>query len=122
SMSHYGRCDSPQLFFPAGALYHAGAMEVSQRDNRDEHLSRISTLWTMVRQAHAAVPDTRAQAHQRLLERYQGAVYAYLRGAVCTEAIADDLFQEFALRVVRGDFSRAKPEKGRFRDYLRTSL
>jgi RNA polymerase sigma-70 factor (ECF subfamily) len=35
---------------------------------------------------------------------------------------ADELFQEFALQFVRGDFHRANPERGRFRDYVKTSL
>jgi RNA polymerase sigma-70 factor (ECF subfamily) len=35
---------------------------------------------------------------------------------------AEDLAQEFALRFLRGDFGKADPSRGRFRDYLRTSL
>jgi hypothetical protein len=35
---------------------------------------------------------------------------------------AEELTQEFALRFLRGDFRRAQPEKGRFRNYLKTSL
>jgi RNA polymerase sigma-70 factor (ECF subfamily) len=35
---------------------------------------------------------------------------------------ADELCQEFSLRLVRGDFRNANPEKGRFRDLLKTSL
>src|SRR5262249_5718532 len=33
-----------------------------------------------------------------------------------------ELFQEFGLRLVRGDFRRADPERGRFRDYVKTTL
>jgi RNA polymerase sigma-70 factor (ECF subfamily) len=36
--------------------------------------------------------------------------------------VADDLFQEFALRLVRGAFKQADPKRCRFRDYLRSSL
>jgi RNA polymerase sigma-70 factor (ECF subfamily) len=36
--------------------------------------------------------------------------------------VADDLAQDFALRLVRGDFRRADPGHGRFRDFLKTSL
>ena len=97
-------------------------MELSREAHRDQRLSRISTLWTMVRQAHTTLPDARSQAHGKLLERYQGAVHAYLLGAVRNPEVADELFQEFALRVVRGDFARANPDKGRFRDYVRTAL
>src|SRR5262249_5868834 len=35
---------------------------------------------------------------------------------------AEELAQEFALRFLRGDFRRASPQKGRFRNYLRTVL
>lgn len=32
------------------------------------------------------------------------------------------MYQEFALRLVRGDFHNARPDRGRFRDFLRTCL
>jgi RNA polymerase sigma-70 factor (ECF subfamily) len=32
------------------------------------------------------------------------------------------LFQEFALRFLRGDFRNANPERGRFRDFVKTAL
>jgi RNA polymerase sigma-70 factor (ECF subfamily) len=57
-----------------------------------------------------------------LLQRYGGAVHNYLLGALRDSTLTDDLFQEFTLRFLRGDFRRASPERGRFRDYLRTAL
>jgi RNA polymerase sigma-70 factor (ECF subfamily) len=33
-----------------------------------------------------------------------------------------DLFQQFALKFLRGDFRRADPERGRFRDYIKVTL
>jgi RNA polymerase sigma-70 factor (ECF subfamily) len=89
--------------------------ELSQR------LSRISTLWTMVFQAHGE-PAAAAAAQRVLVQRYSGAVYRYLLGAVRDPDVAADLSQEFALRFVRGDYHRADPDKGRFRDYLKTAL
>ena len=38
------------------------------------------------------------------------------------EQLAEELFQEFALRMLRGDFRRAEPLRGRFRDYLKTVI
>ena len=61
-------------------------------------------------------------AQHALMQRYCGTVYRYLLGAVRDEAVAEELFQEFALRFLRGDFRRADPAKGRFRDYLKTAL
>jgi RNA polymerase sigma-70 factor (ECF subfamily) len=88
----------------------------------DERLSRIQTLWTMVQQAHGPEADEASAAQSRLVQRYSGAVHSYLLGAVRDPEAADELFQEFALRVVRGDFGRADPGRGRFRDYLRKAL
>jgi RNA polymerase sigma-70 factor (ECF subfamily) len=90
--------------------------ELSQR------LSRISTMWTMVFQAHSEGADAVTAAQQVLMQRYSGAVYRYLLGAVRDPDVAADLSQEFALRFVRGDYRRADPAKGRFRDYLKTAL
>jgi RNA polymerase sigma-70 factor (ECF subfamily) len=92
------------------------------RDNLNERLSRISTVWTMIFQAHAGPEDVAARAQQALMQRYSGAAYRYLLGALRDPDAAADLCQEFALRFVRGDFRRADPERGRFRDYLKTAL
>jgi RNA polymerase sigma-70 factor (ECF subfamily) len=54
--------------------------------------------------------------------RYSGAAYRYLLGAVRDPDVASDLCQEFAVRFLRGDFRRADPGKGRFRDYLKRAL
>jgi RNA polymerase sigma-70 factor (ECF subfamily) len=91
-------------------------------ESLDKHLSRISTLWTEVLRAHADPADAAAAARGRLLERYGGAVSRYLLGAVRDPDAADELAQEFALRLVRGDFRRADPQRGRFRDYLKAAL
>ncbi len=92
------------------------------RASLDQRLSRISTKWTLLFQAHAEGADAAAAAQRALLQRYGGAVYRYLLGAVRDADLASDLAQEFALRVVRGDFRRADPHRGRFRDYLKTAL
>jgi RNA polymerase sigma-70 factor (ECF subfamily) len=87
----------------------------------EERLSRISTVWTLVRQAHGSAGGD-ADAKVVLMDHYQGAVYRYLCGSVRDLDAADDLFQEFALRLVRGAFRNAHPERGRFRDFLKRSL
>lgn len=87
----------------------------------DARLSRINTLWTLVHQANQE-GNERNDAQGRLLERYSGAVYRYLMGAVRDTAIADELFQEFALRFIQGKLHSARAEKGRFRDYVKTVL
>jgi RNA polymerase sigma-70 factor (ECF subfamily) len=92
-----------------------------QPEDLEHRLSRISTVWTLVTQAHGGA-EGGAEALAALLERYQQAVYRYLVTAVRNADTADELFQEFALRFVRGDFRRANESRGRFRDYVRTAL
>lgn len=87
-----------------------------------ERLSRISTMWSLVQQAHGGAPEAAPAAQRELMQRYCGAVYRYLLGALRDEEAATELFQEFALRFVRGDFRCADPERGRFRDYVKTAL
>lgn len=93
-----------------------------QSDDTNERLSRITTMWTMLRRAHAGSSDTARSARQELMQRYCGAVYRYLLSAVRDPHAAEDLTQEFALRFIRGRFEGADPERGRFRDYVKRSL
>ncbi len=87
-----------------------------------QRLSRIQTQWTLVFNAHHEEAGAARANLSRLLARYSGATYRYLLGAVRDPDVADELAQEFALRFVRGDFHRANPEHGRFRDYLKVAL
>jgi RNA polymerase sigma-70 factor (ECF subfamily) len=91
-------------------------------DARQQHLSHISTLWTLVHQAHHGTPNAITAAQRLLLERYSGAVHRYLGGALRNAEAADELFQEFCVRFLRGDFRHANPQRGRFRDYVKTAL
>jgi RNA polymerase sigma-70 factor (ECF subfamily) len=91
-------------------------------NNRDERLSRISTLWTLVHQAHQGSVTAVNTAQRALLERYSDAVYRYLLGALRDRDAADELFQEFSLRFLRGDFKNADPGRGRFRNFVKTAL
>jgi RNA polymerase sigma-70 factor (ECF subfamily) len=87
----------------------------------DLHLSRIDTLWTVVRRAHREGSDVPG-AQRQLLERYGGAARRYLLAATRNADAADELFQEFAVRFLRGGLRGAAPERGRFRDFLKGVL
>jgi RNA polymerase sigma factor (sigma-70 family) len=87
-----------------------------------QRLSQISTTWTLVARASDRAADGDTAALAVLVERYQTAVYRYLLAAVRDPDVADELFQDFALRLVRGDFRRADPGRGRFRDYVKSAL
>lgn len=89
----------------------------------DEHrISRIETLWSIVRRAHDGGSLEVQSAQQQMLDRYGGAVRRYLLGAVRNADAADELYQEFAVRFLKGDYSSADAEKGRFRSFLKTIL
>jgi RNA polymerase sigma-70 factor (ECF subfamily) len=88
----------------------------------EQHLSQILTTWTLFRQAHEGSPEAAGEAQRRLLLRYGTPVYRYLLAAVRDDEAAEELYQEFALRFVRGDFHRADPGRGRFRQFLKTAL
>lgn len=92
-----------------------------EQPGSDVRLSRIETHWTALLVAHGAAGDARA-VRDRLIGRYAGAVYRYLLGAVRDPDVAADLCQDFAVRFLRGDFRRATPERGRFRNYVKSAL
>jgi RNA polymerase sigma-70 factor (ECF subfamily) len=97
--------------------------ETVEQPVSDERLSRIETQWSALVKAHGPAGDDDVRAvRDRLIDRYTGAVYRYLRGAVRDPNVAADLCQEFAVRFLRGDFRRATPERGRFRNYVKTAL
>lgn len=85
----------------------------------DLHLSRIQTLWSMVQRAHGDHTAVQS-AQESLLDRYGGAVRRYALAALRDEDAADEVFQEFALKFVRGDLGKADPERGRFRAFVKT--
>jgi DNA-directed RNA polymerase specialized sigma24 family protein len=86
------------------------------------HLSRISTPWSLVRRAHADAGGCSTDAQRLLLQRYCGAAYRYLRGALRDDDAALELLHELVVRFLRGDFRRADRRSGRFRDYLKAAL
>jgi RNA polymerase sigma factor (sigma-70 family) len=92
-----------------------------QRDPLDQRLSQISTAWSVLRQAHAGAADA-AAAQQLLVQRYGPAIHRYLLAAVRDAHAADELFQQFFLDLLRGRFRHADPQRGRFRQYVKTAL
>jgi RNA polymerase sigma-70 factor (ECF subfamily) len=87
-----------------------------------QHISQIETIWPVVMQAHVGAPSEINAAQQVILQQYRLAVYRYLLACLGNSDSADEVWQEFSLRFVRGDFRNANPEKGRFRDLLKSAL
>lgn len=87
-----------------------------------DRLSQIETLWSVVRQAHQSDEAAARDAQRHLLEQYGSAILRYLNAKLRDPAVADDVYQDFAVKFIRGDFQKASPTIGRFRTFLRTVL
>jgi RNA polymerase sigma-70 factor (ECF subfamily) len=98
-----------------------GVNAVEQNDS-NERLSRIRTRLTTWLEAHQGEGDAAIAARRELVLRYYGAVYRYLLGMLRDPAVAEELTQEFAVRVLRGDFKHYDPERGRFRDFVKAAV
>ncbi|MDB5313087.1 MAG: sigma-70 family polymerase sigma factor [Gemmataceae bacterium] len=89
----------------------------------DSRLDAIATRWSLIRAAHAAGRAQDADAARRaLVLRYARAVRRYVGGIVRNAEDADELAQEVVVRLLRGDFGGADPDRGRFRDLLKTAV
>ena len=91
-------------------------------DDTSERLSRLGTRLTVLVQAHQGAGEAAVVARQQLLMRYYGAVYRYLLSMVRNPVAAEELTQDFAVRVLRGDFKHFDPQRGRFRDFLKVAV
>jgi RNA polymerase sigma factor (sigma-70 family) len=89
---------------------------------QNEHLSRIETLWSVVRQAHATDSAATSAARAQLIDRYGSAIRSYLMACLRDSDAVDEVFQEFSLRFVRGELAGVSPDKGRFRSYIKTVI
>jgi RNA polymerase sigma factor (sigma-70 family) len=82
-----------------------------------------TTRWTLVAAAGDPHRKEARSALVSLCENYWYPLYAYLRRRGYPADQAQDLTQDFFVRVLEGRYlDRAEPEKGRFRSFLLTSL
>ena len=82
-----------------------------------------TTRWTLVVAAGDPHRKEARSALVSLCENYWYPLYAYLRRRGYPADQAQDLTQEFFIRVLEGRYlDRADPEKGRFRSFILTSL
>ena len=82
-----------------------------------------TTRWTLVVAAADPQRNETRCALASLCEAYWYPLYAYVRRRGYPADQAQDLTQEFFMRVLEGRYlDRADPEKGRFRSFLLTSL
>jgi RNA polymerase sigma-70 factor (ECF subfamily) len=80
------------------------------------------TQWSLLHRAHEEAVTTAGAARNALVLRYAPAVRSYVGALVKDPQDADEVAQELVVRLLRGDFGGATPERGRFRDLLRTAV
>jgi RNA polymerase sigma-70 factor (ECF subfamily) len=87
-----------------------------------EHATRCcfaTTHWSVVRAAGNIDSPDATQALEKLCRAYWYPLYAYVRQRGVTVEEAQDLTQEFFLRLLKKNFpAQANPEKGKFRSFL----
>ncbi|PTX91828.1 sigma-70 family RNA polymerase sigma factor [Opitutus sp. ER46] len=82
-----------------------------------------ATQWSMVLQAGRADSGDAQEALARLCETYWYPLYAHVRRRGYAAADAQDLTQEFFLRLLdRRLLAQADPQRGRFRSFVLTAL
>jgi len=82
-----------------------------------------STHWSVVLAAKEGDTDTAREAMERLCRAYWPPLYAFIRREGYGEAEAQDLTQEFFLRLIDRDFlQRLRHQQGKFRSFLLTFL
>jgi len=94
-------------------------------DDADDNprIDAIQTRWSLVRSAHASTEGQTAEEARRLLVmRYIPAIRRYVGAIINDSDQADDLAQDFAMRLMKGDFAGADPNRGRFRDLLKMAI
>lgn len=85
-------------------------------------LGQMETQWSLVRRAHGVTPQEASEALSVLVMRYSPAIRSYIKLLTRNDADADELAQDVVVRLLKGDFAKADPQRGRFRDLLMVSV
>ena len=97
---------------------------MSEQDNVSLNLGNIQTQWSVIRDAHrtSESEQSAAQARESLVMRYATAIRKFVGVVLRDEHLVDEMAQEVLVRMLKGDFSGADPNRGRFRDLLKTAI
>lgn len=104
---------------PAEDSRPGGFDSVTQSGRR---LDEMQTHWTMIRQAHDPADAASREAMRRLVLRYQQAIRRYVGAMLRSDDQADEVVSDIIVKLLQGDFARATPQRGRFRDLLKVSV
>jgi RNA polymerase sigma factor (sigma-70 family) len=101
-------------------------MTSSQVENADvvqPHSLFVTTRWSVVLNAKNKAAPGSKESLESLCQTYWYPIYAFVRGMGHSPPDAQDLTQEFFVRLLTKDFLRlVTPDKGRFRTFLRMAL
>ncbi len=89
----------------------------ADREPLSGRLEEIGTEWGLLQQAHQAGEGAPA-ARNALVIRYAGAIRNYVGALVKDPQEADEVAQELLIRLLRGQFAAADPQRGKFRHML----
>lgn len=91
-------------------------------ENKALH-SWVTTAWTNIIHGRGK-GNAAGEARGEMLVRYHETVYHYFLKKIGNQHAAEELYSNFALRLMETDdlIKRADPERGRFRNYLKTAL
>lgn len=95
---------------------------MSQPDEETSRLEAIVTRWSLLGQARDGSEFSSAEARNALALRYVPAVRRYVGAILRDDHDADDVTQDVVVRLLAGDFGGADPNRGRFRDLLKTAV
>lgn len=85
-------------------------------------LDRIETRWSLVRRAHGGTLQSGSEARRTLVLRYSSAIRGYVGALTRNREDSDEIAQDVVVRMLRGDFGGADPDRGRFRDLLKVAV
>lgn len=97
---------------------------MSDSDFVEEQLSRlenVQTRWSLLRAA-SLDGSSAVELRQALVLRYVVPIRSYIAAIVQDDNAADEIAQDAIVRMLQGDFAGADPDRGRFRDLLKTAL
>src|SRR5262245_7080915 len=89
-----------------------------EREPAPRRLDEIPTQWSLLDLAHRPSLATSSDARNVLVLRYARAIRNYVGALVRDEQEADELSQEVVMRLLKGQFATANPDKGSFRRML----
>ncbi len=89
----------------------------------EDRLENVETLWSLVRRAHASGLEASAvDARRTLVLRYAPAIRRYVAGILKASEDSEEIAQDVIVRLLKGDFAGADPNRGRFRDLLKFAI